>query len=72
METKKTYQIVEVVLMVLAILFTALGCERELTESSELTESVEQTRSLNETALAGSEAEELGVIIERNVPVPMR
>jgi putative CocE/NonD family hydrolase len=34
--------------------------------------SAEQTQSLNESALAGAEAEELGVKIERNVPVPMR
>jgi len=34
--------------------------------------SAEQTQSLNEAALAGAEAEEIGVKIERNVPVPMR
>jgi len=67
METKKTYQIVEVVLMVLAVMFTAVGCERKLTKSPD-----KQTQSLNEAALAGAEVEELGVIIERNVPVPMR
>jgi len=72
METKKTYQIVEVVLLVLTLLFSTGGCERELTKSTELTESAEQTQSSNETALAGAEAEELGVIIERNVPLPMR
>ena len=72
METKKTYQIGEVVLLVLALLFTAVGCERELNKSTGLKESTEQTQSLNETALAGAEAEELGVIIEHNVPVPMR
>ncbi|MHC4639584.1 MAG: hypothetical protein ACYTBV_19110, partial [Planctomycetota bacterium] len=65
MKTKKAYQIVKVVLLVLAILSTALGCERELNEFSELTESTEQTQSL-------AEAEELGVIIERNLPVPIR
>ncbi len=68
METKyKTFPILEVVLMVLAVTFTAVGCERKLTKSP-----AEQAQSLNETALAGTEAEELGVIIERNVPVPMR
>ncbi|MFH1884871.1 MAG: hypothetical protein ABIL62_19415 [Planctomycetota bacterium] len=66
METKKTYQIGEVVLLVLALLFTAVGCERELNKSTELKESTEQTQSLNEAALAGAEAEELGVIIEYN------
>ncbi|MBC8472997.1 MAG: CocE/NonD family hydrolase [Planctomycetes bacterium] len=72
METKKTYQIVEVVLLVLTLLFSTGGCERELTKSTELTESAEQAQPSNETALAGADAEELGVIIERNVPVPMR
>jgi len=70
METKKTYQIGEVVLLVLALLFTAVGCERELNKSTELKESTEQTQSLNETALAG--AEEVGVIIERDVRVAIR
>lgn len=72
METKKTYQIGKVVLLVLALLFTAVGCERELNKSTELKESTEQTQSLNETALAGSEAEEVGVIIERDVRVAIR
>ena len=54
MKTKKANQIVKVVLLALAILSTALGCERELNEFSELTESAEQTQSL-------AEAEELGV-----------
>lgn len=75
MEIKKTYQIVEVILMVLALLFIAIGCERKLgklPEKAMPTESAEQTQSLNKTALAGVEAEELGVIKEPNVPVPMR
>ena len=64
METKKTYQIVEVVLILLAMLFTAVGCERKmgnLPEKTTPTESAEQTQSLNEAALASAEAEELGV-----------
>jgi putative CocE/NonD family hydrolase len=75
MGTKQTYQIVEVVLLVLALLFSSIGCEREmgkLPEQAMSTESAEQTQSLTETALARAEAEELGVIIKRNVPVPMR
>lgn len=72
MKTKKIYQIVDVVLMILPLLFTSIGCERELTKPIELKESVEQTQSLNEAPPAGEEAEELGVKIERNVPVPMR
>jgi len=71
----KTHLIIEFVLMVLALLFSTGGCERKLDnlpEKAGLTESAEQTQSLNETALAGAEAEELGVIIEHNVPVPMR
>lgn len=64
METKKTHQIGEVVLILLAMLFTAIGCERKLAKSP-----VEQIQSLNEAALAGAEAEELGGIIERNVPM---
>jgi len=109
METKKTYQIIEVVLIILAMLSTDLGCERKPAKSP-----IEHTQSLNETAPAGAEAEELvlcrglidgchscesrnpvyrksgfrikcgmtapqikcdralGVIIERNIPVPMR
>lgn len=69
---KKTCQIVEFVLMVLALLFTTIGCERELNKSTELKESVEETKSLNEAPPDGAEVQELGVIIERNVPVPMR
>ena len=61
--------------LVLAVMFTAVGCERKLSnlpEKTMPTESAEQTQSLNEAALASAEAEELGVKIERNVPVPMR
>ena len=76
METKyKTFLILEFVLMVLALLFSAGGCERKLgnlPEKAMPTESAEQTQSLHEAPPAGAEAEELGVIIERNVPVPMR
>jgi putative CocE/NonD family hydrolase len=76
METKyKTFLILEFVLMVLVLLFTSIGCERKLgklPEKATPAESAEQTQSLSEVALAGAEAEELGVIIERNVPVPMR
>jgi len=53
--------------LVLAVIFTAVGCEKKLTISS-----VEHTQSLNEAAPADVEDEELGVIIERNVPVPTR
>ncbi|MFC1795253.1 ankyrin repeat domain-containing protein, partial [Planctomycetota bacterium] len=72
MKMNKTYRIVEVVLIVLALLFTAIGCEKELTKSTELKEPTEQTQLLDGTSLAGAEAEELGVIIERNLPVPIR
>ncbi len=61
--------------MVLALLFTSVACERKmgkLPEKEMPTESAEQTQSFSETALAGAEAEELGIIIERNVPVRMR
>jgi len=58
---------IKLICLVLAVMFTAVGCERKLAKSP-----AEQTQSLNEAALTGSEAEELGVIIERNVPVPMR
>jgi hypothetical protein len=75
MGTKKTYQIVQFVLIILALLFTSVGCERKLRKLHEPempTELAEQTKSLSEATLAGLESEELGVIIERNVPVPMR
>ena len=72
METKKTNQIVEIVLSLLVMLFTATGCERELNKSTELKESAEQSQSLKEVPTTSAEAEELGIIIERNVPVPMR
>src|SRR4030042_1916534 len=68
----KIYSILDVIPIILALLFSIVGCERELTEFSRLKESAEQTQSLNEAALADAESEELGVIIERNVPVPMR
>jgi putative CocE/NonD family hydrolase len=61
--------------LVSVIIFAAVGCENKLNklpEPTKPTESAEQTQPSNETALAGAEAEELGVIIERNVPVPMR
>ncbi len=52
--------------LVLVVMFNAAGCKRKLSKSPEPaipTESAEQTQSSNETALAGAEAEELGVII---------
>ena len=72
METKKAYQIVEVVLLVLVLIFSSVGCEKELTKSTKSKEQAEQTQSLNETSTTDAEDEELGVIIERSVPVPMR
>jgi len=67
METKKTYQIVEVVLIALAMVFTAIGCERKLAKSP-----AEQTQSLIKAPTIYEKTKELGIIIERNVPVPMR
>lgn len=70
METKyKTFLILIFGLMALVLLFTALGCERELTKSTELKESAGQTRSFSEV---GTKAEESGVSFEPNVSVPMR
>jgi len=71
-KTKETSQIIKVILILLAMLFTPIGCERELNIPAELKESDEQSQSLKEVPTDGAEAEELGIIIERNVPVPMR
>jgi hypothetical protein len=65
METKKTNQIVEIVLSLLVMPFTDTGCERELNKSAELKESAEQSQSLKEVSTISAEAEELGIIIER-------
>jgi len=57
------------------IIFATVGCENKLNkihEPTKPTEQTEQTQSRTEAALACAEAEELGIIIERNVPVPMR
>ena len=72
MEPIKTHQIVKVLLLVLVTVFITIGCERERHESFELIESIEETQSLNEVSNNNVEDEELGVIVERNVPVPMR
>ena len=71
----KIHSLLEVASIIFVLLFTSVGCERKpgkLPEPAILTESAEQTQSLNKAAPTGAEAEELGVIIERNVPVPMR
>jgi putative CocE/NonD family hydrolase len=66
------YSILKVTLVFLTLIFITIGCEKEQNESSELTELTEQNQTLNEVAFSEVEDEELGVIIERNVPVPMR
>ena len=68
MEPIKTHQIVKVLFLSLVILFITLGCEREHKGYPDLTASSEQTQSVTVDA----EDEELEIIIEKNVPVPMR
>ena len=68
----KMYRIVEVVLIVLTLLFTVVGCEKELTKSTKLKEQAEQTQSHDEISLAGAEAKESGIVIEPDLPVPIR
>ena len=61
--------------LVSVIIFAAVGCENKLNklpEPTKPTKQTEQTQSLKKVPAAGAEAEELGIIIERNVPVPMR
>ena len=64
----KVHFIFIITLISFALMFITIGCEREQIESSDLTESFEQTQLVT----ADTENEELEVIIERNVPVPMR
>ncbi len=58
--------------LVSLIIFATIGCENKLNKIHEPTKPTEQTQSRTKAALACAEAEELGIIIERNVPVPMR
>ncbi len=66
------HSIRKVTLVILTLMFITIGCEREHNKYSELTESSEQVQSLNEESSIDAEDEELGVIVERNIPVPMR
>jgi len=69
---RKNHSILKVTLVILTLMFITIGCEREHNEYSELTESSEQIQSLNKESSIDAEDEELGVIVERNIPVPMR
>jgi len=66
---------IEILCLILVLTFAAVGCvdkSNKLPEPIKPIESTEQTQSPNEVTLASAEAKELRVIIERNVPVPMR
>ena len=67
---RKNHSILKVLLIILALIFITSGCENGQNKSPQLVERTQQTRLPNEAASA--EDEELGVIVERNVPVPMR
>jgi len=61
----KSHSILEVVLMVLVLLFTAIGCERRLAKSPE---STEQIKSLHEAAADG-DIEEVKLLISKGYDV---
>lgn len=61
----KNHSILEVVLMVLALLFTAIGCERRLTKSPE---SAKQIKSLHDAAADG-DIEQVKLLISKGADV---
>jgi putative CocE/NonD family hydrolase len=69
---KNQNNIFSILIIIFLLVFVNVGCERKHNQSSDLKETIEQIQSLNEVAPSDIEDEELGIIVERNVPVPMR